>query len=192
VPVLIHVADPPAFFQPLDRHNERRDELRRHPDWHYAPVRTTPDGPGYPSHRELLDQFEQVVTRHPGTTFIGAHLASSGDDLGRLSDMLRRLPNLFVDIAARISELGRRPAAAREFMETFQERILLGTDTGPDPRWYPIYFRFLETAAPNMRYSVGYRAGQGKWRVDGLNLSDAALARLYAENALRLIRFGPR
>lgn len=190
VPVLIHVADPPAFFEPLDHRNERRAELRRHPDWHYMPVRTTPDGPGFPSHAELIDQFERVVARHPGTTFIGAHLASCGEDLPRLSNMLRTLPNLNVDIAARINELGRQPDAARDFIETFQDRILFGTDAGPDSRWYPIYFRFLETAARNMSYSAHFRTPQGNWRIDGLNLSDTALKKLYAENALRLIRFG--
>ncbi|HYK95040.1 MAG TPA: amidohydrolase family protein [Candidatus Dormibacteraeota bacterium] len=191
VPVLIHVADPKAFFERLDRNNERWDELRRHPDWHYSPIRTAPDGPGFPSHDELIGQFERMVQRHPGTRFIGAHLASSGEDLARLSDMLRRLPNLSVDIAARINELGRQPAEARSFIETFQDRVLLGTDAGPDPRWYPIYFRFLETAAHDMNYSVGYRAPQGNWRIDGLSLSDRALVKVYAENALRLIRFGP-
>ena len=94
VPILIHVADPPAFFQPLDRRNERRAELRRHPDWHYTPIRATPDGPGFPSHTELIDQFARMVARHPGTNFIGAHLASCGEDLDRLSGMLRTLPNL--------------------------------------------------------------------------------------------------
>lgn len=190
VPVLIHVADPPAFFQPLDRHNERRDELHRHPDWHYSPIRETPDGPGFPSHRELIDQFERMVLRHPGTSIIGAHLASSGEDLGRLSAMLRKLPNLSVDMAARINELGRQPAAARTFMETFQDRVMLGTDAGPDPRWYPIYFRFLETARHDMNYSVRIRAPQGNWRIHGLNLSDRTLMKVYADNALRLIRFG--
>lgn len=190
IPILIHVADPPSFFRPLDRHNERRDELRRHPEWHYTPIRTTPDGPGFPSHSELINQFARMVARHPGTNYIGAHLASCGEDLDRLSDMLRKLPNLSVDLAARISELGRKPEAARAFIEAFQDRILLGTDTGPDPRWYPIYFRFLETARRNMNYSIQLRPPQGHWRIDGLNLTDAALVKVYAENALRLIRFG--
>jgi predicted TIM-barrel fold metal-dependent hydrolase len=190
VPVMVHVADPPAFFEPLDDRNERREELRRNPGWHYTPIRRTPDGPGFPSHTELIDQFERVVARHPRTAFIGAHLASCGEDLGRLSDMLERLPNLSVDIAARVSELGRKAEAARDFIEAFQDRVLFGTDAGPDPRWYPIYFRFLETSARDMSWSIEYRPPQGHWRIDGLALSDAALAKVYSENALRLIRFG--
>ena len=190
VPVLIHVADPPAFFEPLDQHNERRDELHRHPDWHYRPIRTSPDGPGYPSHRELIDQLQRMVAQQPGTTFIGAHLASCGQDLELLADMLRRLPNLSVDIAARINELGRQPVAARAFIEAFQDRVVFGTDSGPNPRWYPVYFRFLETEGRDMSYSIQLRAPQGNWRIDGLGLSDATLRKVYAENALRLIRFG--
>ena len=45
VPVTIHVADPIAFFRPLDARNERWEELREHPDWHFWPTRP-PRRPG--------------------------------------------------------------------------------------------------------------------------------------------------
>lgn len=189
IPVLIHVADPPAFFAPADRNNERQAELRRHPEWRYTPLRTSPDGPGFPSHAELIDQFDRLIQRHPRTTFIGAHLASLGEDLDRLGAMLAGAPNLFVDIAARINELGRRPAAARALFERFQDRVLFATDAGPNPRWYPIYHRFLETGLPNLRYSPHLRPLQGDFRVEGLALPDGVLKKIYADNALRLIRF---
>ena len=41
-----------------------------------------------------------------------------------------------------------------------------------------------------MNYSIHLRPPQGDWRIDGLNLPDAALVKVYSENALRLIRFG--
>ena len=190
VPVMIHVADPPAFFEPLNRRNERWSELRRHPEWHYWPIRRTPDGPGYPSHAELIEQLDRLLGRHPETTFIGAHLASSGDHLARLSTMLRARPNLHVDIAARINELGRQPYSARRFVEEFQDRVLFGTDSGPDPRWYPVYFEFLETASEYMNYSIFDPPSQGSWRVHALDLPDAVLEKVYGGNAARLIRFG--
>jgi predicted TIM-barrel fold metal-dependent hydrolase len=192
VPVLIHVADPPAFFQPLNDRNERRTELRKHPDWHYQPIRSRPDGPGFPSHSELIEQFDRLIARHPATTFIGAHLASTGDDLERLSSMLRLRANLHVDIAARVNELGRQPFSARRFMIEFADRVLLGTDTGPDPRWYPIYYQFLETASEYMNYSIFEPPPQGDWRVYGLDLPRDVLAKVYRDNAARLIRFGAR
>jgi hypothetical protein len=37
LPALIHVADPVAFFRPLDHQNERWEELQAHPDWHFTP-----------------------------------------------------------------------------------------------------------------------------------------------------------
>ena len=37
IPILIHIADPVAFFEPLDATNERWEELHGHPDWHFWP-----------------------------------------------------------------------------------------------------------------------------------------------------------
>ena len=190
LPVLIHVADPPAFFQRLDRRNERWAELRRHRDWHFWPVQSTPGGKGFPPHAQLIDEFDRLLGLHPGTTFIGAHLASSGDDLERLSAMLRAHANLNVDIAARVNEIGRQPYSARRFFEEFQDRVLLGTDTGPDPRWYPTYYEFLETPSEYMNYSIYDPPLQGNWRVHGLDLPDGVIEKVYSGNALRLIRFG--
>ena len=34
-PVAIHIADPEAFFLPIDRFNERYEELHEHPDWSF-------------------------------------------------------------------------------------------------------------------------------------------------------------
>ena len=77
LPVLIHTADPPAFFDPVDRHNERLEELLAHPEWSFC-------GPGFPSHGRLMESFEALVAAHPGTTFVGAHLAGNAEDLAWL------------------------------------------------------------------------------------------------------------
>lgn len=74
LPVLIHVADPIAFFEPLDPTNERWEELHRHPDWHFWPARPAdePDSPGFPSFDELLAAFGRLVSRQcPPDTAIG-------------------------------------------------------------------------------------------------------------------------
>jgi predicted TIM-barrel fold metal-dependent hydrolase len=67
IPVLIHVADPPAFFQPLDATNERWEELSAHPDWHFP-------SPPYPAFTTIADALARLVAGHPRTTFIGAHV----------------------------------------------------------------------------------------------------------------------
>jgi predicted TIM-barrel fold metal-dependent hydrolase len=192
VPVTIHVADPIAFFRPLDARNERWEELRDHPDWHFWPTRPPgrPDLDGFPPFDELIDGLEAVVTRHPGTAFIGAHVGCAAEDLGRVSTILERCPNFHVDLAARIAELGRQPYTSREFIVRWADRVLFGTDMAPDEGWWALYFRFLESADESFPYDVDpdEPPSQGRWRIHGLHLPDDVLQRVYRENARRLIR----
>jgi predicted TIM-barrel fold metal-dependent hydrolase len=193
VPVTIHVADPVAFFEPLDGTNERWEELHEHPDWHFWPTRPPgrPDLEGFPPFDELIDALEAVVVRHPGTTFIGAHVGCAAEDLSRVSTILERAANFNVDIAARIGELGRQPYTTKAFIERWQDRVLFGTDMAPDPAWWSVYYRFLETRDESFPYDANpdEPPSQGRWRIHGLDLADEVLRKVYRENALRLIRF---
>src|SRR5262245_48536491 len=127
LPVLIHAGDPIAFFQPIDRNNERWMQLRRHRDWNF-------DGPGFPTYDQVLAQQDRMIARHPRTVFISAHLSNSGEDLQRLSHWLDERPNVYVDLSGRGAELGRQPYAARKFLIQYQDRVLFGTDRCP---WRP-------------------------------------------------------
>jgi predicted TIM-barrel fold metal-dependent hydrolase len=128
LPVTIHVADPIAFFESMDARNERLEELLVHPDWWFG------DRERFPSFDLLVDAFEALVGRHPATTFIGAHVANSAEDLARVDAMLSAHPNLYADIGARIPELGRQPRAARATIVAHPDRILFGTDDIPATR----------------------------------------------------------
>jgi predicted TIM-barrel fold metal-dependent hydrolase len=191
VPVTIHVADPIAFFDPLDETNERWEELQAHPDWHFWPPRAAgrPDQPGFPSFDELLDGLEAVIARHPLTTFIGAHVGCAAEDLARVDRMLAAYPNWNVDIAARIAELGRQPRRSRALFERWPDRILFGVDSGPDPAFYAVHYRFLETTDESFPYDVedGSAPTQGRWAIHGLGLADDVLRQVYRDNARRLI-----
>jgi predicted TIM-barrel fold metal-dependent hydrolase len=192
VPVTIHIADPIAFFEPLDERNERLEELTANPDWHFWPTRPAgrPDLDGFPPFDELIDGLEAVVVRHPATTFIGAHVGCAAEDLGRVSTILERCPNFHVDIAARLAELGRQPYTARRFFERWPDRILFGTDFAPEPAMYAVHYRFLETFDESFDYDTDDVPGQGRWQIHGLGLPEDVLAKVYRENARRLIRFG--
>ena len=193
VPVMIHVADPIAFFEPLGAANERWEELRLNPDWHFWPTRPRdqPDAPGFPPFDELIDGLEAVVVRHPGTMFIGAHVGCAAEDLARVGLILDRAPNFHVDLAARIAELGRQPYTARSFILRRADRVLFGTDAPPDAASWAVHYRFLETADESFPYDADEEAApsQGRWRIHGLDLPDAVLRALYHDNAARLIRF---
>lgn len=179
-PVLIHTADPKAFFLPMDATNERWEELQRHPDWSFH-------RPGFPSYEELLEQFINVVKRHPETKFIGAHVASSAEDLGQVSHWLDAYPNLYVDLAARIAELGRQPFTARRFCLKYSDRILFATDGPRVAERLNYHWRFLETEDEYFPYAENAFPPQGFWRIYGVNLPDEVLRKIYYENAEKLI-----
>lgn len=179
IAVMFHTADPDAFFLPVDERNERYEELAAHPEWSFA------DSPT--SKRELLDQRDRVFARHPKTTFVGAHVGGCSEDLARAAKMLAAYPNVFVDISARASELGRQPYTARELFLKFPDRILFGADLLPEVSMYRLYYRFLETADEYFEYP-SHASRQGRWNIYGLFLPDEVLRKVYRENALKLLR----
>jgi Amidohydrolase len=182
LPVLIHVADPVAFFQPLDERNERLEELAANPDWWFG--RT-----GLPAFDRLIDALESVVAAHPGTTFIGAHVGCAAEDLARVSRLLSAYPNLHIDLGGRMAELGRQPRAARRLVLDHPEQVLFGTDQFPvDEAEYHRWFRFLESADECFSYAPEDEAPpSGRWDVSALDLPASALPGLYAANAWRLL-----
>ena len=190
MPVAIHVSDPVAFFDPIDRFNERFEELNAHPDWSFH-------GKDFPSNAEILEARNRVFARHPKTQFITLHVGNFAEDLGNVSAALDRFPNMTVEIGARIGELGRQPRTSRKFFDKYQDRILFGTDAVPggvetpqqifDEEMYRIYFRFLETEDEYFDYAPSPVPPQGRWRIYGLGLPDAILEKVYNRNAARLL-----
>jgi predicted TIM-barrel fold metal-dependent hydrolase len=181
IPVLIHVADPVAFFDPLDLHNERREELNAHPDWHFP-------SPHFPSFMTIMDQLASLIKRHTGTIFIGAHVGCYAENLAWVEDILDACSNYYLDIAARIAELGRQPYTTRRFFIKHQDRILFGTDIPPQLAWYRLYYRFLETDDEYFNYDLSDPPTQGRWRIYGLHLPDEVLEKGYSLNAQKLIK----
>lgn len=190
LPVLIHIADPVAFFQPLDRHNERYEELARHPDWHFFPTRAGSGQPGYPAFAELMEQFRRLLARHAGTTFIGAHVGCFAENLAWVGETLDACPNLVVDISARLNELGRAPYTARDFFLRYSDRILFGTDAAPSVDVYRLYYRFLETRDEYFNYGLHEPPGAGRWQIYGIDLPDNVLRKVYRDNARLVLGLG--
>ena len=193
LPVVIHIADPIAFFEPLDPHNERWEELLANPDWHFWPTRPIEmrGAPGFPPFDALLGAFGRLLGRHPRTTFVGAHVGCAAEDLALVGRLLDEHPNLNVDIAARLGELGRQPYSSRAFFLRYADRILFGMDMAPDPDGYAIHYRFLETFDESFDYDTEPVPGQGRWQIHGIGLPDDVLRKVYRDNTRRILRLGP-
>ena len=190
MPVAIHVGDPEAFFLPIDRFNERFEELNAHPDWSFH-------GKDFPSFKEILEARDRVFAKHPNTTFVGLHVGHWAENLQAVGETLDRFRNVHVEIGARIGELGRQPRTAARFFDRYQDRILFGTDAIPlgvetpqqvfGEELYRIYYRFLETEDEHFDYAPAKLPPQGRWKIYGLGLRDGILRKVYNGNAQRVL-----
>jgi predicted TIM-barrel fold metal-dependent hydrolase len=177
IPVFIHVADPEAFFHPIDARNERYEELIEHPDWSFY-------GPQFPSLQELMAQRDRMFAKHPHTTFVALHFGSWPENLDFVEQTLQKFPNVMIETGAREGELGRQPRRTREIFVKHSDRIMFGTDEGAGGAMYQNYFRWLETEDeyfPYAQYPL-----QGRWMIYGLGLPDEVLEKVYHRNAEEL------
>ncbi len=173
VPVLIHVGEPAAFFEPLDYTNERWLELSLYQD------RRHQDGVRF---EQLMTERNNMIRKHPTTKFILAHFGWHANDLARAGKLLDQNPNVYYDVAAVLYDFGRQPRAAHEFFIKYQDRILFGKDSY-QPDEYPYYWRVFET---NDEYFDYYRDYHAFWKLYGIGLPDPVLKKLYYANALQL------
>jgi len=192
MPVLIHTGDPDRFWEPPgpDNYIER-------PEWSFynKPV---------PPKDSLIMQLERIIKRHPHTKFVVVHFGCWPENIPYLTQMMETYANYFIDTAARIGEIGRRPKSSREFILKYQDRILFGSDFGLDTtasientipwagEFYGRHFRFLETLEPKIPTpfdgNMGkYRVGENRWAIDGIQLPDTVLQKIYNLNAKRIL-----
>ncbi|MDP9002861.1 MAG: amidohydrolase family protein, partial [Myxococcota bacterium] len=198
MPVSIHVADPKAFWGTYDATNERWKELKDHPRWWFG------DPKQYPRREELLAALERVIGRHPETTFVCVHFANNAEDVEWVDAQLDAHANMMADVAARIPEIGRHdPEKVHALFMKHADRIFFATDfqvydrmtlgsggSGPAPSesdaldFFQTHWRFFETADKGFAHMTPI---QGDWTIDAIHLPSDVLAKIYFENAERLL-----
>jgi predicted TIM-barrel fold metal-dependent hydrolase len=181
VPVLIHTVDPASFFDPIDFTNERWLELALFNDRRYQ-------DPSIPRFEEVVAERDRLFANHPKARFIVAHMGWHANDLGRLSKLMDRLPNISVEVGAILYDLGRQPRAARDFFVKYQDRVMFGKDSF-QPDEYPYYWRVFETKDEYFDY---YRDYHAFWKLYGMDVPDDVLRKLYYRNALTIVPGLPR
>jgi len=175
IPVLIHTGEPSPFFDKMDNTNERWLELKTHPD------RARPSSE-YPGWKEVMAEQHHIFSKHRNTIFIAAHFGWLANNLAALGALLDTLPNVYIEFAAVMEEIGREPITARKFFIKYQDRILFGKDTWSVEE-YGFYFRMLETED---EYFPPLRKYHAFWNMYGLGLPDDVLKKIYYKNALKV------
>ena len=182
MPVLIHVSDPIAFFQPIDEHNEHYLTLQEFPGWSFC-------GSHF-SKWELLEQRNRMIARHPRTTFLLPHVANLPEDLAAVGRVARRPSQRGRSTSrpASTSWAG-SPTRPHDFFLRYQDRILFGLDMPVSAEAYRCYFRLLETRDEYFDYPdyIGRFGVYTRWKLYGLGLPDDVLKKIYHENAMRLL-----
>jgi predicted TIM-barrel fold metal-dependent hydrolase len=172
MPVILHVADHPSCWKPLDVYQERTPDYQ-----HFNQF-----GKDVASWEELIGIRNRTLARHRKTLYIACHLGNQGHDLAQLGKELDSHPNLYLDISARDYEVGRTPRAAARFLSRYGNRVLFGTDMGRESQMYTAWWRLFESADEFM-------PGRVWWRYYGLELPSPVLEKLYRGNARRIMNW---
>ena len=126
-PLLAHIGEPRNCWLPVDSMTVNGDKsyFTNNPQYH---MYLHPD---YPSHERLMESRDQVLARYPDLKLVGAHLGSLEWDVDVLAERLDRYPNFAVDLAARVCHLQiQEREKVRDFLFSYQDRILYATDLG--------------------------------------------------------------
>lgn len=125
IPVLAHIGEPRAAWQPLDPESPHYGYYKDHPEYHAY------KHPEIPSWETIMAARDHWLENNPDLTVIGAHLGSMAYDVEEVAKRLDAYPNFYVDTAARFGDLFNQSSEkVRSFFLKYQDRIIYGTDLG--------------------------------------------------------------
>lgn len=197
LPILIHVADPPLFWE------------RAGGPWSYV-------GKRVPSFDELIDQAERVCRAVPEGRFIFPHLLFLAGDIPRMAGFLDRHPEAYLDLAPGrflYPDLGgdnARRKQAKRFFSDYASRIIFGTDAlflaidGVASQIEGLPGQSLETIRGGTTMLKGFLAREEEYmnpfplsqeeipRITGLGLPEETLEWIFSKSYLELFGARPR
>jgi hypothetical protein len=175
MPVNLHMSDPYWSYLPQNRFN---DGLMNEFSWRLD------NKPGIMGHEGLIESLDRALARHPKTVFICCHLANLDYDLTRLGQMFDRHPNMYADISARFAETAAIPRFASQFLKKYVHRVTYGTDMPYTQEVFTTTFRIMESADEHFYAQDVYFNFNYHWPLQGFDLPDDTLKRVYRETAL--------
>ena len=151
---------------------------------------------------KLKDQLDQVYSDFPEVTFIQAHYGSTimnGINLDQIAELLDKHPNLYIDLSmgggiSRYHYYFRQDLAkVKDFVITYQDRILFGSDiilnrkTYKDFDWLYQRIRCDIDLHEQEEYIPAF--GDEGVLQPGFNLDKDVLRKLYYENPMKVLGY---
>jgi len=192
IPVCGHLGEPKNCWLPLDQMTVNNDKqyFKEHPQYHMFLH------PDFPTYEAQINARDNLLRKHPGLHFMGAHLGSlewSVDELARHFD---EFPNMAVDMAARMCHIEKQAQAdwqkVHDFFIKYQDRIIYGTDEGdwPGAEADPAKLKAKthEVWTRDWKFLTS-DSTMTSWEVDGsfkaLKLPREVVEKIYYKNALK-------
>lgn len=183
IPLVIHNNDPRANW---DLNNPKRAHLEAK-GWFYG-------GEDLPSQEDFFVMLEKVFERHPNLRAALSHMGFYYDNLPRVSALMDRCPNLYMDLTPAVEvfmELSLTPDETQAFIRKYHDRIFFGTDTSVN--WEP-GSRIREFNDQKVRMMEVFFEGDapevvaGKYPVAPMHVPAEILEEIYYTNALRFMK----
>jgi predicted TIM-barrel fold metal-dependent hydrolase len=183
--LVAHVAEPSSCWQPPNPESPDYDYYKENPEWY---MYLHPD---HPRKEVILAARDHLLAENPKLRVVGAHLGSMETDVDEIAERFDRYPNFAVDTAARMEYLMIQPREkVRNFLIKYQDRVVYGTDleftakeATPDALkdWQDTYARDWKFLATDQTLQLRGR------QIEGLNLPEPVLRRIYHDNAVHWI-----
>jgi predicted TIM-barrel fold metal-dependent hydrolase len=183
--LVAHVAEPSSCWQPPNPESPDYDYYQENPEWY---MYLHPD---HPRKEVILAARDHLLAENPKLRVVGAHLGSMETDVDEIAKRFDLYPNFAVDTAARMEYLMMQPREkVRNFLIKYQDRVVYGTDleflakdatTDALKDWKDTYERDWKFLATDQRLQLRSR------EIEGLNLPEPVLRRIYHDNAVRWI-----
>lgn len=184
IPVIGHLGEPKDCWLPFDKMTDPSDVLyyKNNPEYHMFMH------PEVPSYEQQIRARDNLLRKHPGLDFTGAHLASLEWNVDEIAKRLDSFPNLKVDLAARMYHLQHQSNLDRDhvrgFMIKYQDRIIYGTDDEVHDTDNADSSKILDNLVKGWLSQWIYLATDSVLGVKGLKLPKEVIDKIYYKNAI--------
>ena len=167
IPLLTHLGEPQNCWLPVEQMtiNSAKNYFSNNPEYH---MYLHPEAPSYEQHLMARDR---ILECYPGLIVVGAHLGSMEWNLEEVAKRLDRFPNFFVDISGRFEYIFDQTIRNRnyviDFFQTYQDRLLYGTDcfvtTFNSREWMNLFCTWFPQIYMNLLFRNKFRTIKKHW-----------------------------